>query len=152
MSSYNAAQTLMSLKSETKQCVSEGTPSRLLQGQLTGRHPFAVTGHTSSSHTHRERVMSRAPLSLLQDEPMAQDSRRQQGLMMRRRKQEKKKKTSVGRVSRQHRLAPSFPPSFAGGHEGAQPLWKPWPAAPSSVRHLAVGFLVDALTGRPARL
>lgn len=140
----------MSLKSETKLCVLEGTRSRLLQGQLTVRHPFTAMGRTSSSHTHGERVMSRAPLNLLQDEPVAQDSRRQQGLVMRRRKQAKER-TTVGRLSRQHRLAPCLPPSFAGGHEGAQPVWKPWPAAPSSVRHPALGFLVDALTGRPAR-
>lgn len=97
-------------------------------------------------------MMSRAPLALLQDEPVAQDSRRQQGLMTHRRKQEEKKAASVGHVSRQHRLAPCSPPSFAGGREAAQALRKPWPAAPSSVQHLALGFLVDALAGRPARL
>ena len=97
--------------------------------------------------------MSRTPLSLLQDEPMAQDSTRHQGIMKWRRKREEKEMTTpAGRVSRQPRMAPGFLPSFAGGHAGAQPIWKLWPAAPSSVRHLALGFPVNALAGRPARL
>lgn len=74
---------------------------------------------------------------------MAQDSMRQYELMMMRRKQEK---TSAGRVSRHISWHPGFP-LFTGGHEGAQPIWKHWPTALSSIWHLASIFLGNELTG-----
>jgi len=99
------------------------------------------------SPSYGERKKKQSHLSWLQDEPKAQDSRRQYGrLMMMSRKWEKK--TSAGCVSRHISWHPGFPLCFTGGHEGAQPIWKCWPAAPSSGRHLASAFLGNGLMGR----
>lgn len=57
----------MNKKREKKQCILKETMSRLLQGHSTVRQLFTATGHTSSSHTHRERVVIRDTLYLLQD-------------------------------------------------------------------------------------
>jgi len=56
------------------------------------------------SPSHGERGKKQGHLSLLQDEPKAQDSRRQQGCVMMTRKWEKK--ISAGHAPRTQKLAP----------------------------------------------
>jgi len=53
-----------------------------------------------------------------------------------------------GRRRRHQRAMLPDTTGFAAGHEGALPIWKLRPAAPSSVRCVASGFLGNGFKGR----